>query len=64
MIAHVGDICETLVRRRAGYSSLGLEEGNQDLLNPDELTETFDYILGQGNHQFTCDQFTCDSTAT
>jgi hypothetical protein len=64
MIAHMGESCETLVRRRAGNSSPGLEEGNEDLLNPDESTATFDYVLGQDNHQFTCDQFTCDSTAT
>ncbi len=41
-----------------------MEEGNEDLLNPDELTATFDYVLNQSDNQFTCDQFTCDSTAT
>jgi hypothetical protein len=65
MIAHIGDRREALGHRiRAGNSSPALEEGNEDLLNPDESTATFDYVLGQSDNQFTCDQFTCDSTAT
>jgi hypothetical protein len=64
MIAHVGDRHETFVQRTAGNPSPSLEEGNEDLLNPDELTATFDYVLNQSDNQFTCDHFTCDSTAT
>jgi hypothetical protein len=64
MIAHVGDRHETFVRRTAGNPSPSLEEGNKDLLNPDEITATFDYVLNQSDNQFTCDQFMCDSTAT
>ncbi len=48
MIAHVGDRRETLGRRTDGNPAPSLEEGNEDLLNPDELTATFDYILNQG----------------
>ena len=64
MIAHVGNRRETFVRRTADNPSPSLEEGNEDLLNPDELTATFDYVFNQKDNQFTCDQFTCDSTAT
>jgi hypothetical protein len=55
---------ETSGRRRAGNSSPALEEGNEDLFNPDELIATFHYVLGQSNHQCTCDQFTGDTTGT
>jgi hypothetical protein len=57
MIAPVRNRGETSGRRRAGNSSPALEEGNEDLFNPDELTR-------QSNHEFTCDQLTGDTTAT
>jgi hypothetical protein len=47
IIAHLGDRRETFLRRTAGNPSPSLEEGNEDLLNPDELTATFDYVLIQ-----------------
>jgi hypothetical protein len=53
MIAHVGDRHETFVQRTAGNPSPSLEEGNEDLLNPDELTATFDYVLNQSDNQIT-----------
>jgi hypothetical protein len=67
MVPIVGDRRVTLpvVGRRVGNASPALEESNEDMLNPDQLTATFDYVLGQTNNQFTCNQFTtCDSTAT